>query len=218
MLQGVINGEKCKRDFLNEVLYYTIYAYSEDLKDKNEYEETDIQRFIKASKSLGTTLGNPEKSLEIGESLFYDYTANKCLVNLNKDIFWQYYKEDKTDLDWRFLAAFLAIKSIIGRKPYAKTNNAFLLSRMAGFSVTNENHGIKITRYQLDKIKTELQLKWHIVYHGRNTRGFFVGIDSNISIEDLILNSESKKRSKLEKDLKERKNLAYQNAMKKLNN
>lgn len=216
LLQGVIFGKKDKRTFLNEALYYSIYAYSEELRDKNEYDETNIQRFNKAAKFLNVTLGNQEKSFAMGESVYHDHSENRCIVNLNIDIFWQFYKEEKSDFDWHCLLAFLALKSIIGRKPYAKTNNTFLLSRMAGFSATNEDHGIKITRYQLDKIKTELQLNWHIVYHGRNTRGFFVGIDINISLEDLMFNSESKKISNREKDLREQKKIAYENTMKKL--
>lgn len=218
LMKEVFNGSKNRQEFLNEVLYYSIFSFSEELKNKNEYEENDIQRFNTAAKLLKVSLGNVEKSYDIGEMAYYTHSVNKCLVNLNKDIFWQFYKEEKSDFDWRCLVAFLAIKSIIGRKRYTKTNNTFLLSRMAGFSATNEDHGIKLTRYQLDKIKTELQLNWHIVYHGRNTRGFFVGIDIDISLEDLMLDSESKKKSNREKELREQKRIAYEKTMKKLKN
>jgi len=214
LIKGVFNDSKKKQEFLNEILYYSIFAFSEELKNKNEYEENDIQRFNASAKLLNVSLGNLENAYRIGETKYYEHSGNKCLVNLNNDIFWQFYKEEKSDFDWRCLIAFLAIKSIIGRKKYTKTNNTFLLSRMAGFSATNEDHGIKLTRYQLDKIKTELQLNWHIVYHGRNTRGFFVGI--NISLEDLMLDSETKKKSNREKALREQKNILYMKTMEKL--
>lgn len=216
MIEGVFNGKKNKREFLTEVLYYSIFSHAETLQDKNEYDENDTQRFSVAAKYLKVTLGNIEDSYKIGKSLYYTHSDNLCLANLSKDIFWQYYNESKSDFDWRCLLAFLALKSIIGRKKYTKTNNTFLLSRMAGFSATNADHGIKITRYQLDKIKTELQLNWHIVYHGKNTRGFFVGIDINISLEDLMLDSETKKKSNREKALREQKNIVYMNTMEKL--
>lgn len=120
LLQGVILDEKEKTKFLNEALYYSIYAFSKELEDKNDYGEYDIQRFEKAAKFLEIRLGNLEKAFEIAESVYFDHDTSKCFVNLSKDIFWQFYKEEKSDFDWHCLLAFLALKSIIGKNPMQK--------------------------------------------------------------------------------------------------
>jgi hypothetical protein len=80
--------------------------------------------------------------------------------------------------------AYLAIKSIIGSKPYIKLTNEFLIARMAGCATIAElPNPLPLpladyaTRRKLDKIKFELQTAWNVNIYSRYVRGFYASID-----------------------------------------
>ncbi|WP_185286758.1 hypothetical protein [Chryseobacterium indologenes] len=197
IMQGVLkaNGQ-IKKEFLNSLLYYAIYKHSLFIEDLNEYEETEEERFKRSAQWLDVSLGNLDYALSKGETQYSKYKNTKVFTGLNTKIFWDFYKNDKTDYQWECLFAFLALKSIIGKKHYVKTNNQLLFTRMAGKEKVKEYQilkGFNFTRYHLDKIKTELQINWGLKYYSRYTKGFYAGFD--IDLESLIYEAEKRKDS-----------------------
>ena len=208
-MQGILFGKKDKKEFLDNLLYYHIYNHYLKLEkiyeDGEIMEETDLQRFKRSASFWGIKLGNPEYSFEMGEYLHSQ--KYKTFVGLNKNIFWDFYKNKKTLFDWECLFAHLALKSILGKKEYAKTDNSMFYARMLGKETKKEyealKKGLNFTRWHRDTIITELETNWGLKYYSRNIRGFYFGYD--IELEKLIQIAESKRENFKREQLKQTK-------------
>ncbi|AZA52053.1 hypothetical protein [Chryseobacterium sp. G0201] len=220
LMQGVLRGnQQTKKDFLSNLLYYSVYRHSVLIEDLNNYEETDEERFKRSAGWFNVTLGNLKNSLTQGSQLYSKYGNSKVFVGFNTHIYWDFYKNDKTDFHWECLFSFLALKSIIGKKQYAKTNNQLLFTRMAGKEKVKDYQSLKgfdFTRYHLDKIKTELQINWGLKYYSRYTKGFYAGFD--IELESLVYEAEKRKDSMKTQVLKADKKNALDAALEKIKN
>lgn len=220
LMQGVLkSNQKIKKEFLSNVLHYSIYRHSVLIEDLNQYEETQQERFNRSAQWLHVELGNPKYALSEGMELNKKYKNAKVFTGLNTGVFWDFYKNDKTDYQWEYLFAFLAFKSIIGKKQYVKTNNELLYTRMAGKEKVKEYQvlkGFSFTRYHLDKIKTELQTGWGLKYYSRYTKGFYVGF--NIDLETLIYEAEKRKDSMKAALLKEKKKATVNAVLERIKN
>ncbi|WP_080780242.1 hypothetical protein [Chryseobacterium phocaeense] len=220
LMQNVLKAnQKTKKDFLNDLLRYSIYRHAVLIEDLNEYEETDQERLKRSAGWLNVQLGNPKYALDEGIRLYDKYRNAKVFTGFNTDIFWDFYKNEKTDYHWECLFAFLAFKSIIGKKRYVKTNNELLFTRMAGKETVKEYQALKgfnFTRYHLDKIKTELQLNWGLQYYSRYTKGFYAGFD--IDLESLIYEAEKRKDSMKKALLKEEKKATVNTVLERIKN
>lgn len=202
---------------LNDISNYAVYENSLKLVLGTESEK------MKASASFyNINLGSIPSSLKNGKSLYNStYGNNSPKVGLSVDIFWDFYKNEKTDFDKICLLCFLGLKSIIGRKSFCKVTNLYLWARMDGKANTivsvNElsNEVIKYAnRYQSETIKNELILNWHLIYYSRYTRGFYVSF--KMSLEDLIFEAEKKRKSIKEKQQKEIQKEALKKALERL--
>lgn len=220
LMQRVLKtNQQAKKDFLENLLHYSIYRHAVFIEDLNEYEETDEERFKRSAGWLNVKLGNGKYALSNGKELYTKYKTSKVFTGLNTDIFWDFYKNDKTDYHWECLFTFLAFKSIIGKKKYVKTNNQLLFTRMAGKEKVKEYQSLKgfdFTRYRLDKIKTELQINWGLKYYSRYTKGFYAGFD--IDFETLVYEAEKRKESMKINILKTNKKNALDKALEKIKN
>lgn len=211
-MQGVLLGKKDKKEFLDILLYYHIYNHYLKLekiyKDEDGgiiYEETDTERIKRSASFWGVTLKYPNECLKNGKRLHaYKY---KVFTGINSDIFWDFYKNKKSDFDWECLFAHLGLKSILGKKEYAKTNNIMLYTRMLGKETQDEykalKNGLNFTRWHRDKIITELETNWGLKYYSRNLKGFYFGYD--IELEKLIQIAESKRENFKREQLKQTK-------------
>ena len=101
----------------------------------------------------------------------------------------------------------MALKSIIGKKPYIKITNDYLLARMFGYSSVIELEKDCTaelckysTRYHLDKVKTKLESSFGLKLYGQKTRGFYVSF--KLSLIDLVYYAELKRESRKEKERK----------------
>lgn len=208
MMQGVLLGNESKRNnFLSEVLYYHIQNHAYTLEDLNEYEETQAQLFKRSAEFWNVDLnGGEESKVQKAIDLHTTYSNAKVFVGLNKEIFWDFYKNEKTQFDWECLFAYLALKSIIGKKRYCKTDNALMFARMAGKEVKKDFEKMKgfgFTEYHRNKIITKLETDWHLKYYSRYTRGFYFGID--ISLQELIFEAEARRETLKRQSLKNEK-------------
>lgn len=202
---------------LNDISNYAVYENSLKLELGTELEK------MKASASFyNINLGSIPSSLKNGKSLYNStYGNNSPKVGLSMMIFWDFYKNEKTEFDKICLLCFLGLKSIIGRKSFCKVTNLYLWARMDGKANTivsvNElsNEVIKYAnRYQSETIKNELILNWHLIYYSRYTRGFYVSF--KMSLEDLIFEAEKKRKSIKEKQQKEIQKEALKKALERL--
>ena len=204
MMQGVLEGWKEKDEFLKDILYFHIANHAQNLEDLNEYEETEVQRFKRSAKFWGVKMsGNIERSYERGAELLEEFETAKVFVGINSEIFWNFYQNDKTQFEWECLAAFLALKSILGKKTFCKSNNALLYARMSGNESVKDLHSLSFSRFHRDKIILKLELEWNVKYYSRYTKGFYFGIDT--TLQDLIFYAEDKRESFKANELKKSK-------------
>jgi len=225
LLQGLmIDSKKC----LNDVMDYAIYAHTEKYYhlrnvlnewETDEEKEKVISNFKDAASYFGIKLGSVEGTIKNGRNLYRSIDRKAPKVGIFKDMLFEYYKEEKTPFEKACLLAYLALKSIIGNKSYCKCTNAYLLSRMAGYSKIAKKLPKDIkpfsTEYQLRKIITELRLVWGLVYYSRYTRGFYVSF--KMELEDLILQAENNRATFKKKQLKDEENEILKRIKNKLN-
>lgn len=186
---------------LRNILHYAIYAGALKLEFGNE-----IEKFKSSADFLNVSLANMEVALSNGKMLFESLPSNSPKVGLSTSIFWTYYTEDKSEFEKACFLAFLAIKSIVGRKEYCKTTNNLILARMEGKvkSITDNSElsnevSFFSNRYQLTKIINELKSNWGLVYYSRNIRGSYVSF--KIDFESLVRIAENaKKTNKLKRE------------------
>ncbi len=209
LLEGfLIDHKKC----LNNILDYAMYAYCE------KYDTDDVKR---AARFLGVTLGNEFRTYHNGNELFDSIPEGLPKVGISTDIFFDYYKNEKSEFQKVTLLAFLAIKSVLQNKSYCKLNNNYLFARMDGksHSIKNDSELSKeLLKYKNDyrsvKIKDELKLNWGLKHYGKS-RGFYVSF--KMSLEDLIFQVEKNKKSNRLKEQKEIEKAARLAAMERLN-
>lgn len=212
LLEGfLIDHKKC----LNDILDYAMYAYCVKYDS-----DGDIKR---AARFFGVTLGNEFKTYGNGNELFDSVPEGLPKVGISIDIFFDYYKNEKSEFQKVTLLAFLAIKSVLQKKAYWNLYNDFLIARMDGKSqpIKDVNElSPELQKYnkeyQFKKIKNELILNWGLIHYAYYTRGFYVSF--KMPLEDLIFQVEKKKKSNKLKEQKEKETAARATAMERLNN
>jgi len=206
-----------KQQTFHNILYYALYTHSLKLELGNE----SFDNFLSAEKfyniSLGGGVTDKRRKFKEGKYLYDSIDKSSPKVGLNITIFWDFYKNDKTELDLACLAAFLAIRSILGEKPYCKTTNAFLWARMCGYR-NKINNVSELTpavakyanEYQTKKIKNKLSDDWYLVTHSHYTRGFYVSF--TLDIDALVYEAEKRRKSTKDKQRKEKEKAALEKA------
>lgn len=200
---------------LNNVFDYAIYKHSLKLNGN------ETERFKAACEWYEVTPGNYSKSILNGRAQFINEQKNSPKVGISKTMWFDYYKNEKTDFEKVCLLGFLAIKSILQNKAYCKIDNKFWLSRMDGnaksvndFFELSEALKPYANEYQTVKIKKELRNNWGLTTYSRHTRGFYVSFD--ITLEKLIYEAEKRRKSTIDKQYKLKENEAIKKAIQKL--
>lgn len=174
MLSGFINDTQ---KVLNEITDYAIYEYSLKLEFGNE-----LERIKPSADFYGVNLSSEKKTLDKGIILYNSIPINSPKVGLNILIFWDFYKNDKTEFEKVCLLIFLSIKSVLGKKTYCKTNKQFLFNRVIGSDKNTlrlEDFDEPLFKYAnnrrlWDKINLELQMNWGLKYYSNRDKGFYV--------------------------------------------
>lgn len=180
-----------------DALAYAVYVRCED------YNETPEEAFVYFGFSTDNDL--PERCYNRGQIL-YDRFDDPVLVSVNKEIILDFWDNRKTDFEIAVFCAFCGLRSIIGTKPYAKTNNSHLLARMFGCRSIAEFEALEPyyidnfctaqqIRYQLTEkiIKNELVLKWGLKYYSNQSKGFYVSF--KLGFDALVLHAEKSRKS-----------------------
>ncbi len=213
LLEGFLVDDK---RVLKNIFDYALYAHTLD------YEFGDEEQMMSdAQEYFGVTCGNKNRTYENGENLYNSIPEKTPMVGINKDRWFDYYKNDKPEFDKVSLLGFLAIKSILQNKAYCKIDNKFWLSRMDGKAKSIKDNSelskellIYANEYQTKKIKSELIDNWGLVHYSRYTRGFYVSY--NLNINDLVFEAEKRRKSTKEKQRKEAEQLALKKALERL--
>lgn len=215
LLSGFMEDSK---SCLDNIFDYAIYYHAE-----NTLFQGDITARLKASCNyFGVKPGSYENLSKNGAALVNSLPENSPKFGINKDIFFDFYKNDKSQFDKACLLAFLALKSIIGSKPYIKTVNNFLWARMDGKtdSITSKDElspaiQFYTKNYQIGKVKKQLRDSWGLVFDGHYTRGCYYSF--TLIKDDLVFQVEKRRKSNIDKIHKAQELEARQKALIKLN-
>ena len=190
MMQGILQSED-RTDFLTDVMYYAI-ASSLDSDDV-----TDDAFMEQASDKFSVNLnGGVDEKMNRGYELLKRYEKENVYTGISLKVFWDFYDNYKSEDEWHCLIMYLALRSIIGSRPYCKTTNDFLFARMLGKKNIAEYKKmvpIQWTRYKRDKVINDLRLGWNLKYYARGVHGFFFSFRT--SLEEIILVAEKRKRN-----------------------
>ncbi len=186
LMYGFWESEEQKVKCLNDVMdYYAYDVWCKKGRGGNVREE-DFNKFI--CKELGLSLfrnniskaGFYRQTIKIRET--YDpYTYRGLYFSISCNLFFDFCENPKTAEERAGLLAYLATKSILGVRGYAKTNKYFLTSRMA-CNLKNQNELPKEVakyriRYHFDKLKSMLYTTFNVaIYSDKTMRGFYISL------------------------------------------
>ena len=183
---------------IRNIYYYSIYAHFIKQTKGSTREKYKI-----ACNWLNFQDLDCEENLRQGKYLFERY-QNVPMTGINRNLYSDYNKLEKSDFEKACFLAFHAFKSIVGNKTFQKADNKLLWSRMDGkvkavhdVSELAEKLRFYTQEYQTLKIKRELQENWGLVYYAQQTRGFYVSF--KLDLKSLITEAMKRKRKTIEK-------------------
>jgi hypothetical protein len=216
LLKDFMNESETK-NCLTNICDYAIYCHAQKLENGDE-----LSRIKSTCNFFALTLGSINKSQKNGRELFNSIDERTPKVGINLDIFWDFFKNEKTEFDKVCLLGHLAIKSIVQNHAYAKIDNQYWLSRMSGISkcVDASQFPKEIRKYnnhyQTRKIKAELRNNWGLITYSMKNRGFYVSY--KITLDQLVLEGLKRKKATKDEQYKKALNEAIKNAKKSLGN
>ncbi|HAO50554.1 MAG TPA: hypothetical protein DCR35_15380 [Runella sp.] len=189
----------------NDAVNYAVFIRCKD------YDETPEEAF-----GFFGIRGDAGATFERGQQLFNSF-GTSALVSVNRNTLFDFMGSPKTDFEIAVFCAFCGLRSIIGTKPYAKSNNGLLMARMFGYTTAKEFEVLdnkptyfslyfstkQKVRYQLTEkiIKGELSLYWGLKYYSSQFKGFYVSF--TMEFEALVLHAERIRKSTILKQQKE---------------
>ncbi|MFA5300198.1 MAG: hypothetical protein WC389_18580 [Lutibacter sp.] len=199
------------KGFFSDVFDVGIYLYSKTLKGSEEKCYRDALKF------LGITQGNIKTGISNAKRILCRMPEKYPIVGIEKNMLFDYYKNEKSDFDIICLGTFLGIRSILGTKQYCKTNKALIHARLFGY-ITAKELPAKLTpiekkyqiRWHMDKVLIELQTNWFLKLISNHQRGMYISFD--LSLDELAVKSEANKQLSKIKQFKETKRKAIENA------
>lgn len=207
MLKGLFENST---KFFNDVFDVGIYLYSITL------EGAEVERYEGALKFLGITKANISTAIKNAKSIISNLPDKYPVAGIDKDMLFNYYKNAKSEFELICLAAFLGIKSIIGKKPFDKTNKAMIHARMFGYIIPNDLpknltplQKKYLLRWHMDKVITELQLNWNLKVFWNHNRGIYISFE--LPLEKLAAVVDKKGRKAKIQELKEQKKRIREN-------
>lgn len=180
---------------LSDVLYYAVYVEYLRLEEK---ESDEVERFSTACYNMGCSDQSIIKSfnyvIEKG-SLLFSSGKGEAFCSIDSARYWRMVNENPTVEEKALFLAWMALKSIIGNKPYIKTNNALWLSRMDGSSTIKRRPYKRKTIYseEIEKYNSLYRCRrlrallfdyYHVSFFSDGVRGFYFSLTLNM--EELI--------------------------------
>lgn len=201
---------------IRNIYYYSLYAHF----IKNE-KGTIKERYKESCDWLNFQEVNREDNLFFGKVLFQRY-LNSPMTGIERRVYSEYNKLEKSDFDKACFLAYHALKSIVGNKTFQKADNKLLWSRMDGkvrtikdVSELSESVRYFAQEYQTLKIKRELQENWGLIYYAQQTRGFYFSF--KMELKSLIREVLKRKRKSIEEQRLKKIKLLENEVINKLN-
>ena len=228
------------RMVLDDILDYLFTKVVIDNMEEDDKSDEGFQDAIDtAVELLGITLGDVVKSLKRGGELLDVSHKSYCGVyfRISREQFFNLYDGDRTPTTEELLKvlAYMALKSISGKKKIARTNNNMFWARMACYPSVKQyehNHGglkktnnkkdptdirTYFTRYYSEKLRRELKTDYHnFKCYSNHMKGFVFTFDESISLEDLIYYAKSETRNEKVENLRNEQEIAERRAMERL--
>lgn len=226
LMYGFWESEEQKNICLNNVLYYCAYDVWCTKGRRGQVDVCDFHKLICEELHLSKfTYDNKNSFYRATEKLRskYDPDTYKGLFwCISNPMFFDFYENVKTAEERAGLLAYLATRSIIGQRAFAKTNKYFLTSRMA-CNLKNQNElpeeieKYRI-RYHFDKLKSTLYTSYNVaIYSDRTMRGFFVSLKKDANGNpDLLWLAQQVTNHRREKDNADPLKVALQNVRNEL--
>ena len=184
-----LESDGCRTEVLSNHLYCAVAKEFDGLTDISD----ENKRFQKACDNLSCTIGSKHECLEYGHNLNSNYKKD-AIFSINSETYWDFHDNYKSEDECTLLLAYLALKSIIGTKSYAKTNKEMWLSRMNGKTrveyrvkkdgskelVLSESIKKWNTHYGVRKLKELLWKYYHVSFYSKSVHGFY----ASISLDD----------------------------------
>ncbi len=213
LLSGFLTN---KEYVLENILDYAVYVKAQSLKSYSELKNgKEALAYFKINGQ------DPQITLDVGKLLYELLPKKSPMVGLNTAIWLKYYKDEKTEFEDISFLAFLALKSILGRKTHCKVNNKYWLARMDGKPCSIENYNELSpeiykysTEYQTVKIKKALEDSWGLTTYSFHTRGFYVSFE--LTLEELVYQAEKLKQSNKDREYQAHKKEAREKAYDRL--
>ena len=188
-----------------DIICHSLYNYALKASalptDEDFKMATDYYRMPIRDTSIKTALKN-------GRTLYDSIPSRSPIAGISSDVVLDYYQNDKSEFEIACFCAYAGVKSYLGKDPCKKITNLTLLSRMSGYSTEKEmqeNKPIMLslysTRWKIDKIKSNLKIKWGVKIYSRHTRGMW--ISTTMNLEELIIVAEKARKRYIEKTYKE---------------
>ncbi|MEI7830753.1 MAG: hypothetical protein WCI31_13335, partial [Prolixibacteraceae bacterium] len=182
---------------IRNIYYYSLYAHF--IKIENG---TIKERYKESCHRLNFQEINREVNLIYGKVLYERY-QNSPMTGIERHIYSEFNKLEKSEFDKACFLAYHALKSIVGNKTFQKADNKLLWSRMDGkvksiedVSELSERVRYFAQEYQTLKIKRELQENWGLIYYAQQTRGFYFSF--RLELKALIREALKRKRKTVE--------------------
>lgn len=192
LYRGFILGNKYK-SCLSDVIDFAVYTQSY----KNGHRDKNCKKF--AEENLHVNLASPECSYRRGRKLFSELCdgQNPAFFSISLKMYWHFYNEETTEEERVAALAYLAVKSMIGKRDFIKTNMKLLCNRMDGRTryrgqELSQEVAKYTNRYWSHKLLNTLYTKYGVVsYSGSSShrmRGFYCSI--SLSMAELINQAE----------------------------
>lgn len=183
----------------------------------DRFEGSEKERYSLAMNFLGVSFHNYLQMKDRAFGLLHELHPHLPITGIDRDMLFDYGQNQKTEFEIACLGAFLGIKSILGTKPYCKTNKALIHARMFGYAsvkeLPQELRPIEKkyqSRWFMDAVLIELQMNWSVKIVSNHKRGMLISFD--LDFKDLALvQINSEKQNKIQQ-FKEMKRNAIQEA------
>jgi hypothetical protein len=195
----------------------------------SDFKELAIEYYlIKQAYCFLGIKGNMVNCLKEGKKIEKLIPLSEPFPMVNIDLLFAFRDNPKSEIEIAQFTAFISVRSILGVKPYCRTNKEMIVCRMFGYASKKqlpnqmkpklkELFDKYSIRYHIDKVLQCLELNWNIRTYSKNMRGLYVAVKNKISIDNLALIAERKKKLNQIKALKAEKNQAKEKALQQLN-
>jgi hypothetical protein len=201
---------------IRDMYYYALYAHFIKLE-----KGTEKEKYRATCEWFNFQELDREENLKRGKVL-YERFQNSPMTGIDRNLYSEYNKHEKSEFDKACFLAFHALKSIVGNKIFQKADNRLLWARMDGQvkSIPDESELSDKVRYftqeyQTLKIKRELQENWGLIYYAQHTRGFYVSF--KLDLKSLIMEVMKRKKKSVEKQRLDKLRFLEKEVLEKLN-